>query len=124
MELLSYIFSLVQQKYRRGSREDLGWIVVTHVCQLWRGVALDSPILWVYIPFHCLEWVPEMTKRSKSATFKVELNSQSCIQSRLSAVREFLGVHLSRIQSIKLYKPAPKDLILQALFQDLPAHSA
>jgi hypothetical protein len=124
VELLSYIFSKVQRKYRHRSREDLGWIGVTHVCRRWRGVALDSPILWVYIPFHCPKWVSEMTKRSKSTTLKIELNSKSCIQSRLSAVREFLVVHLSRIQSIELYHPAPKKVFLQALFQDLPAHSA
>ena len=124
MELLSYIFSQVQRKYRHRSREHLGWVVVTHICQRWRSVALDNPIFWIYIPFHRPSWVPEMTKRSKFATLKIELNSRSFFHSRLSAVPESLAVHLSRIQSIQLYKPALKNVSLQALFRDLPAHSA
>ena len=61
-----------------------------------------------------------MTKRSKYATLKVKLNSEGCIHSRLSALREFLIHHLSFIQSIELYRPPPSNEFLQ----ELPAHSA
>lgn len=74
VELLSYIFSLVRRKYRQRSRFDLGWVVVTHVCQRWRDIALDCPTLWVYISFNRPQWVPEMTRRSKSARLDIELN--------------------------------------------------
>lgn len=124
VELLSYIFSLVQRKYRYESRDSLGWIVVTHVCQRWRGLALGNPLLWVYIPFHCPDWVPEMTRRSKSAALKIELNSTSFARSRVSGVREFLGVHICRIQKIKFNFPTSRKVTLQGLFQHLPPHSA
>ena len=74
---LIHFFSKVQRKYRHRSREHLGWIVVTHICQRWRGVALDNPTFWICIPFHRPSWVPEMAKRSKSVTRKIELNSRS-----------------------------------------------
>ncbi|KIM42664.1 hypothetical protein M413DRAFT_121419 [Hebeloma cylindrosporum] len=122
VELLSYIFSLVQRKYRHESRENLGWIVVTHVCQRWRGIALNNPSLWVYIPFHCPDWVPEMTKRSKSAILKVELNSKNFMHFRFHDLREFLDIHISRIQKIKCY--GSRKAILRTLFQHLPPHSA
>jgi hypothetical protein len=65
-----------------------------------------------------------MTKRSKSATLKIDLNARSFFHSRVSNVQEFLAIHLSRIQSIQFYKPALRNVSLQDLFQDLPAHSA
>jgi hypothetical protein len=124
VELLSYIFSLVQRKCRHDSREDLGWVVVTHICQRWRNIALDNPTLWVYVPSHRPKWIPEMTRRSKSATLKINLNAQSFTPSRFSTLRTFLAAHLPRVRSITVYPPLPPDRLIQKLLQDIPARSA
>jgi hypothetical protein len=126
VELLSYIFSLVQRKYRQNPREDLGWVVVTHVCQRWRDIARDNPALWVYIPFHRPKWIPEMTRRSRSATFKIKLDFRSFTLAQFSALRLFLAVHLPRVRSITVHRPllSESDIFLQTLFQELPARSA
>jgi len=124
VELLSSIFSLVQRKCRHDSREGLGWVVVTHICQRWRNIALDNPTLWVYVPSHRPKWIPEMTKRSKSATLKIKLNARSFTPSRFSTLRTFLVAHLPRVRSITVYQPLPPDRLIRKLFQDIPAHSA
>ena len=124
VELLSYIFSLVQRKYRQNPHGDLGWVVVTHVCQRWRDIARDNPALWIYIPFHRPKWIPEMTRRSRSATFKIKLDSRSFSLPRFSALRVFLAVHLPRVRSITVHRPLPSDRFIQTLFQELPARSA
>ncbi|KZT06055.1 uncharacterized protein LAESUDRAFT_750188 [Laetiporus sulphureus 93-53] len=43
------------------------WIVVTHVCSLWRDVALRSPALWrhIYVTETAMEWITEILSRSK-----------------------------------------------------------
>jgi len=123
VELLSYIFSLVQRKCRRESRGNLDWVVVTHICQRWRNIALDNPTLWVYVPSHRPNWIPEMTRRSKSAMLKIKLNAQSFSPSRFSALQTFLAAHLPRVRSISVYPPFPPEILLQRLFQDLPARS-
>ena len=124
VELLSYIFSLVQRKCRHDSREDLGWVVVTHICQRWRNIALDNPTLWVYIPFHRPKWIPEMTRRSKSATLNIKFNDRSFTPSRFSTLRSFLAAHFPRVRSITVYPPSPPDRLIRKLFQDIPARSA
>ncbi|TFK65491.1 hypothetical protein BDN72DRAFT_824541, partial [Pluteus cervinus] len=53
-EILTRIFSFAQQWSARScwdsTRSGLpGWVVVTHVSQYWRSVAIGSPDLWSYI---------------------------------------------------------------------------
>ena len=56
----------------------LGWITITHVCSLWRQVALDHATLWIHHRFNLgLEWTVEMLRRARgvplSLTFSEEL---------------------------------------------------
>ncbi|KAI0056105.1 hypothetical protein BV25DRAFT_1832568 [Artomyces pyxidatus] len=51
---------------------NLGWIRVTHVCKLWRHIALSYSYLWRYISFSLgEEWTAHMFARSKSAPISV-----------------------------------------------------
>src|ERR1700733_5157856 len=47
-------------------RRNLDWIRVSHVCQYWREVAINTPELWVYPPIHLRRWGEEMLLRSKT----------------------------------------------------------
>ncbi|KAI0058001.1 hypothetical protein BV25DRAFT_1325572 [Artomyces pyxidatus] len=50
----------------------LGWIKVTHVCQLWRDVALSEPTLWEDVGLEVMpKWAEEMLVRAKSVSVKV-----------------------------------------------------
>lgn len=52
----------------------LGWITVTHVCSLWRQVALDIRALWAHLQFNLgLEWTAEMLSRAGDAPLNVTL---------------------------------------------------
>ncbi|VDC04029.1 unnamed protein product [Peniophora sp. CBMAI 1063] len=75
-EILSYIFALVRDAWpptrtdppdEGGQTYDLGCIYITHVCGLWRKVALGTPTLWTNIDA-CLDiplgLVPSILKRS------------------------------------------------------------
>ncbi|KIM42663.1 hypothetical protein M413DRAFT_26683 [Hebeloma cylindrosporum] len=123
-ELLSTIFSMVLLESRKSCPEDLHWIKVTYVCQRWRHIALDNLALWVHIPFHWPKWVPEMTRRSRSAIVKIKLDAHSFSPSCFLVLCEFLAAHLPRVRSITIRPPFPPNTWLQALFENLPARSA
>ncbi|KAF9478395.1 hypothetical protein BDN70DRAFT_46034 [Pholiota conissans] len=69
-EIMCKIFSFVQTLYRsrNEAEEDMEWIGLTHVCRLWREIAIDSPSLWVSLPIGRPRWVEEMIRRSKGST--------------------------------------------------------
>ncbi|KAF9477333.1 hypothetical protein BDN70DRAFT_881301 [Pholiota conissans] len=48
------------------------WIKVTHVCRLWRRIALDSPILWSRPTFRNVAWAAEMIRRSNQVGLSIE----------------------------------------------------
>ena len=55
----------------------LGWITVTHVCSLWRHVALDYCTLWTHHLFNLgLEWTIEMLRRAGGAPLKLTVSEQ------------------------------------------------
>ncbi|KAF9567675.1 hypothetical protein CPC08DRAFT_547753 [Agrocybe pediades] len=75
-EVLCLIFSHYQETSKLTNRRSpLGhWIVITHVCQLWRQVALQYSSLWTDIPFQSPRWALEMLKRSKGADLIAHIN--------------------------------------------------
>ena len=55
----------------------LGWITITHVCSLWRHVALDHCTLWTSHRFNLgLEWSTEMLRRAGGAPLKLNFSEQ------------------------------------------------
>ncbi|KAI0258744.1 hypothetical protein BC834DRAFT_695378 [Gloeopeniophorella convolvens] len=65
-EIISSIFFLLSVVDPVCVASKLGWIKVTHVCQAWRNVALDSPLLWRRIDgLIGRQWAYEMLGRAK-----------------------------------------------------------
>ena len=55
----------------------LGWITVTHVCSLWRQVALNHSTLWTCQRFNLgLEWTAEMLNRADNAPLNLTLSEE------------------------------------------------
>lgn len=77
-EVLLQIFSWATLINKPMSRY-LGWIrTVTHVCQLWRHIALESATLWTRIRTNMgMKWAEEMLRRSRSATVDIYHRSSS-----------------------------------------------
>ena len=69
-ELLARIFrfyALMEPPW--SGLQKLGWIIVTHVCQRWRQVALDDSMLWARIVgvSPSTEWISEALVRARDA---------------------------------------------------------
>ena len=55
----------------------LGWITVTHVCRLWRQIALEHPALWTDQRFNLgLEWTAEMLCRAGNAPLNLTFSEE------------------------------------------------
>jgi hypothetical protein len=55
----------------------LGWVTITHVCNLWRQVALDHCTLWTHHRFNLgLEWTTEMLRRAGGAPLSLTLSKE------------------------------------------------
>ncbi|THH12687.1 hypothetical protein EW146_g7468 [Bondarzewia mesenterica] len=113
-EILSYIFAFVaaQSSPRPrtilnpphiGAPGSLGWIVLTHVCQNWRDIALDNPGLWA----NCVCALPaataEMLARSRKAPIIVTHNL-GWYRSKTRALKsvELALTQISRVKVINL----------------------
>ncbi|KAF9564251.1 hypothetical protein CPC08DRAFT_705425 [Agrocybe pediades] len=51
--------------------QPLRWTRCTHVCRLWRTIALNSPTLWTDIDLNHLNWAKEALVRSRMAALKI-----------------------------------------------------
>ncbi|VDC04020.1 unnamed protein product [Peniophora sp. CBMAI 1063] len=114
-EILSTIFALVQQIWTPGvERErkvyeyDLGWLRVSHVCQYWRNVAVQTPSLWTKIP--CLALPPRAAfwfyLRSRHAPLHLTLETEMGLYDPPTLGRAvsswFAPSVLSRVHSLSL----------------------
>ncbi|KDQ63102.1 hypothetical protein JAAARDRAFT_366821 [Jaapia argillacea MUCL 33604] len=70
------------------------WIKVTHVCRLWRSVAIECASLWSRIPFFFPKWIPEMLSRSRGVQLVVEQIPRSEVGN--------LGVVLQQLERIRV----------------------
>src|SRR5216683_3326806 len=72
-ELLSRIFHF--HAFLEPPQPKLGWIVVTHVCQRWRQVALNDPSLWAEITGFSprARWTSEILVRARNAPLVIDL---------------------------------------------------
>ncbi|KAF9494442.1 hypothetical protein BDN71DRAFT_991614 [Pleurotus eryngii] len=71
--LPSEILSSIFREFVNGHRSGPGpkCLPVTHVCQLWRAVALNEPRLWSDLAGLSSNWLGECEKRSKAAPLKI-----------------------------------------------------
>ena len=60
----------------RFRKQKLGWIRATHVCRLWRQVALGDSSLWARISGTAIktEWIPEMLTRATNMLLDIDVN--------------------------------------------------
>ncbi|PSR93886.1 hypothetical protein PHLCEN_2v4579 [Hermanssonia centrifuga] len=73
-----------------------GWIRITHVCTLWRAVALETSRLWVDLHLTRLECVEAMLVRSKATPVTVNWH-----KGNLSLLQPVLR-ELNRVQSLEI----------------------
>jgi len=100
-ELLTRIFhfyALEAPPWSNGVQK-LGWIVVTHVCQRWRQVALDDSSLWARITGFLpnAKWISEMLVRARNAPLVVDFG--------VTPVPKILSTftpHIFRIRELRL----------------------
>ncbi|KZV66796.1 hypothetical protein PENSPDRAFT_654589 [Peniophora sp. CONT] len=80
-EVLSLVFSWLSQlepfATTRSSNRNIGWAKVTHVCQEFRRIALESPSLWTNITddFASTPWCQIHIQRSKQVPLSLRLSS-------------------------------------------------
>ena len=82
--------------------KNLGWIVATHVCRLWRQVAMDDSSLWARIwgvPTNG-ELVSEMLARARNAPLDVDINLDGASDPEVLLL--FLP-HLSHTRKLRLH---------------------
>ena len=69
-----HFLSLEEPPY--SAKQNIGWIRVTHVCRLWRQVALDDSLLWArisQIPMNT-EWISETLARARNAPLDIDID--------------------------------------------------
>ncbi|KZV72499.1 hypothetical protein PENSPDRAFT_733544 [Peniophora sp. CONT] len=59
---------------RGGTPGSLGWIVMTHVCQRWRGVGLDLSVLWADIVCAFPSAIKDIAQRTKTTPLTLDLS--------------------------------------------------
>ncbi|KAI0045683.1 hypothetical protein FA95DRAFT_94404 [Auriscalpium vulgare] len=77
-EILAIIFSYVSRSFLKKRvwddefAVDLRWLAVTHVCQRWRQVAIECPLLWTEIDFsYGHRWTEVFLARSRTAPLTI-----------------------------------------------------
>ncbi|KAL4264321.1 F-box domain-containing protein [Pleurotus pulmonarius] len=96
-EILSMVFMYMEA----ASNHSLAWIKVSHVCQHWRAVALDSPRLWTNIVLSRPKWTREMLKRSKMAPLDIKADL-SFLTPRLLEVVRLIMEQIHRTRSLNI----------------------
>ena len=102
-ELLAEIFLHWTNATKRLSHSSHRWMEITHVCHLWREVALSSPRIWSGLTVGSFDRTREMLARSKDAPLRIAALSpyDSDAHRNLGALKLVLK-ELSRIEEIEL----------------------
>ncbi|KAI0050218.1 hypothetical protein FA95DRAFT_663047 [Auriscalpium vulgare] len=118
-EILTLVFSILSsiapphrsqntQTPRRKStspkyKDNLGWLNVTHVCQRWRDVSLNEPILWAsdIVPPSVLGrlWAAEFLARAQNVPLTVTRCINDYYPGSLTDT-QFIGANLARMCAI------------------------
>jgi F-box-like len=116
-ELLAKIFSEVVTAVGYKSGKVPSWMAITHVCQRWRAVAIDSSVLWTDISFHWSPaWVKVMLQRSKQS--KLDIVTSSATNAPLDLINQALDV--SRLRSLETQNPVHGHIIASRLEHGAP----
>ena len=91
--------------------QKLGWIVVTHVCQRWRQIALGDSSLWARIAGTSpnAKWISEMLVRARNAPLVVDV-----VIMPVPGILSKFAPHISRICELRLHTLSllhPQDLL-------------
>jgi hypothetical protein len=76
-KVLARVFHFLSLEDPPGFRKQkLGWIRATHVCRLWRQVALGDSSLWARISGTAIktEWIPEMLARATNVLLDIDVD--------------------------------------------------
>jgi len=127
VEVLSRIFTLYQYNT---PRLDLDWIKISHVSRKWRGVAIQSSLLWTDISFDLpIFWIQEMLSRSQTAPLNLEVDLRNVklpsgdqSSPRWSLLQLILRQHMYRMEEITLHHVTSSRL--KALCHDIPPSNA
>jgi hypothetical protein len=106
-ELLVQIFtqrvSDITFIYQSNARELVkSYIAFSHVCTLWRRLALTTPSLWTAIYFLHPVWTHETLVRSALVPLTVHLSSLRGHEADVTTMTKLMG-HLGRIQKLSLH---------------------
>ncbi|TFK66797.1 hypothetical protein BDN72DRAFT_799639 [Pluteus cervinus] len=111
-ELFSEIFGWIQVFWVQGGPEHLPkWTAVTHVCKLWREIALDCRTLWADIPMNCFSYVEEAIKRSRGTNLSLfDVPTFGAVQ-LMKRLKPLVLSASPRIRKLSLCTPATKALL-------------
>src|SRR5229473_1942668 len=100
----------------------LGWITVTHVCSLWRLVALDHCALWTHHRFNRgLEWTTEMLRRTGGAPLDLTFSEQVVpYPPSEDNVANIIPQLLHRTNNLTIEENACTDAVLDTLMLPAP----
>lgn len=134
-ELLSIIFSFWRELeptmfydrdravYFLQPERRLGWIKSTHVCRVWRQVALDNAHLWNNIVFEdrYYDWGIEMLKRSRRSQLSVHRMRPGLRLTRHATmppveIVDAVSAHTARLRTLTIEQPSNDWEILEVVF--------
>ena len=125
-EILAKIFILFEHEYRQdkslaAQTGFFGWLVITHVCRHWRGVARALPHLWSHIPMsHNDEPIKMFLELSKGVPLSITPGTQVFENELQPEIFSLLIPEASRIRSLSLCLPTTLPLDLTSKVWDAP----
>lgn len=140
-EILCMIFHLCINDTRRNvmGLATIHWYFFTHVCSLWRRIAIHNPALWNFITFDQPRWAQEMLRRSQMLPLTVHLtpsayrrSSYDVVDTTLQCCRRISHLRLSTVKYTDLCRltdqlkgpfPLMQSLEITITFQDIPTIS-
>ncbi|KAI0951924.1 hypothetical protein AcV7_007879 [Taiwanofungus camphoratus] len=133
VELLSEIFVLNANSHDLDGDVDLSWAKVAHVCNYWRGVALQTPRMWNRVTFTNRMWAAMQLERAKAIPLIARLDLRGArsdfetlvlLAQNIARVRELavsaVGLHFPRQRVWSQFcLPAPQ---LESFLHTSPYH--
>ncbi|KAI0043278.1 hypothetical protein FA95DRAFT_1575203 [Auriscalpium vulgare] len=97
------------------------WIAVTHVCQLWRDIAVNCPSLWRDVSNHLgVKWLEKMIERTgETILFHVSAPSLPVDWSSAALLFSLLIQHQEQIERLSLQAPGLSPELCRALWSEL-----